>query len=195
MPEENSSIEEFQTEKKGGFFKELLKFVLIAFLIVVPFRWFVAQPFIVNGASMVPTFENGEYLIVDQISHRIKNPERGEVIIFKYPEDPSKYFIKRIIGLPGETLEIEGLQTKIINDEHPEGFIIEEDYIVYQKNNKKMIIELKDDEYFVMGDNRAASSDSRLWGPLNDNLLVGRPLFRLYPVKRFNILPGDHSGS
>lgn len=188
----SEEISQNHEKKSGGFFKELLKFVLIAFIIVVPFRWFVAQPFIVNGASMEPTFKDNEYLIVDQLSHRIKNPERGEVIIFKYPKDPSKYFIKRIIGLPSETLEINGSEIKITNNEFPDGFTIDETYITYQKNNK-LKIELSEDEYFVMGDNRASSSDSRVWGPLKKKLLVGRPLVRLFPVNRFNFFPGDHS--
>ena len=110
------SEETTQQNKKGGFFKELLKFTIIAFIIVVPIRAYVAQPFIVNGASMDPTFETGEYLIVDQLSYRIiEKPARGEIIIFKYPQDTSKFFIKRIIGLPGETLEIEGSSIKITN--------------------------------------------------------------------------------
>jgi len=189
MSEEVSQNKE---KKSGGFFKELLKFILIAFIIVVPFRWFVAQPFIVNGASMEPTFKNNEYLIVDQLSHRIKEPQRGEVIIFKYPKDSSKYFIKRIIGLPSETLELNGTEIKVTNNEFPNGFILDENYITYQKNNK-LKIELSEDEYFVMGDNRASSSDSRVWGPLKEKLLIGRPLIRLFPVTRFKFFPGDHS--
>jgi len=189
MSEEVSQNKE---KKSGGFFKELLKFILIAFIIVVPFRWFVAQPFIVNGASKEPTFKNNEYLIVDQLSHRIKEPQRGEVIIFKYPKDSSKYFIKRIIGLPSETLELNGTEIKVTNNEFPNGFILDENYITYQKNNK-LKIELSEDEYFVMGDNRASSSDSRVWGPLKEKLLIGRPLIRLFPVTRFKFFPGDHS--
>jgi signal peptidase I len=178
---------------KKEFFKELLKFTFIAFLIVVPFRWFIAQPFIVNGASMEPTFHPGEYLIVDQLSYRIfENPERGEVIIFRYPEDPRKFFIKRVIGLPGETLEIKGKEIKIVNNEYPGGFSLSEEYILEGKDEYQKVL-LKDDEYFVMGDNRGFSSDSRIWGPLKESLIVGRPLIRLFPINRMNILPGDQS--
>ena len=181
-----------EEKKSGGFFKELLKFILIAFLVVVPFRYFVAQPFIVNGASMTPTFLPGEYLIVDQISYKtLKSPERGEIIIFHYPKDHSKYFIKRIIGLPSETVRIEGTQITIINETNPEGFELTEDYILYPKDDF-LEVKLEDDEYFVMGDNRASSSDSRVWGPLKKDLVVGRPLVRLIPFSRLQIFPGRH---
>ncbi|MEK7551883.1 MAG: signal peptidase I [Patescibacteria group bacterium] len=179
-------------KKSGGFFKELLKFILIAFLVVVPFRYFVAQPFIVNGASMTPTFLPGEYLIVDQISYKtLKDPERGEIIIFHYPKDRSKYFIKRIIGLPSETVRINGTEITIINEANPKGLKLKEDYILYPKNDS-MEVTLEDDEYFVMGDNRASSSDSRVWGPLKEDLIVGRPLVRLIPFSRLKVFPGRY---
>src|SRR6185295_12680549 len=94
-------------EKRESFFSELLKFALVALLIVVPVRFFIAQPFIVSGASMDPTFKTGQYLIVDELTYRLEQPRRGQVIIFRYPKDPTQYFIKRIVGLPGETLSIE----------------------------------------------------------------------------------------
>ncbi|TSC61019.1 MAG: signal peptidase I [Parcubacteria group bacterium Gr01-1014_107] len=178
---------------KKEFFKELLRFTIIAFLIVIPFRWFIAQPFIVNGASMEPTFHPGEYLIVDQLSYRIfEEPGRGAVIIFRYPQDPSKFFIKRVIGLPGETLEIRGKEIRITNSEHPDSFSLAEEYILHGRDEYQKVV-LKDDEYFVMGDNRPFSSDSRIWGPLKENLIVGRPLLRLFPINRLKILPGDKS--
>lgn len=141
---------------------EFIKFTLIAVLIVVPIRFWIAQPFIVSGASMEPTFRNGDYLIVDELSYRFNEPQKNDVIIFRYPLDPSKYFIKRIEGLPGEKIE----------------------------NNGKEII-LKADEYFVMGDNRGASSDSRIWGPLKENFIVGRALIRLWPFNKLGVLPGQ----
>ena len=188
MTDESLDNEE---KKNGSFFKELLKFVLIAFLVVVPFRYFVAQPFIVNGASMTPTFMPGEYLIVDQISYKtLRSPERGEIIIFHYPKDRSKYFIKRIIGLPNETVKIEGTEITIKNEANPKGTKLQEDYILYPKNDS-MEVTLEADEYFVMGDNRASSSDSRIWGPLKEDLVVGRPLVRLIPFSRLAVFPGQ----
>ncbi len=182
-----------QVHKKSGFFKELVKFTLIAFLIVVPFRIFIAQPFIVNGASMEPTFHPGEYLIVDQLTYKaFSQPKRGEVIIFRYPQDTTKFFIKRVVGLPGETIEIRGENIRISNSDFPEGFLLDEDYLSFRKQDN-LKTKLKSDEYFVMGDNRPQSSDSRIWGPLKEELIIGRPLVRLFPVNRLQFLPGSFS--
>lgn len=182
-----------QVHKKSSFFKELIKFTLIAFLIVVPFRIFIAQPFIVNGASMEPTFHPGEYLIVDQLTYKaFSQPKRGEVIIFRYPQDTTKFFIKRVVGLPGETIEIRGGNIRISNSDFPEGFLLDEDYLSFKKQDN-LKTELKSDEYFVMGDNRPQSSDSRIWGPLKEELIIGRPLVRLFPVNRLQFLPGSFS--
>lgn len=176
--------------QRGGLFKELVKFILIVFLIVVPFRLLVAQPFIVNGASMDPTFHPGEYLIVDQISYRLfEGPQRGSVIIFRHPPEPSKFFIKRVIGLPGETLEIKSGQITVKNLERPEGFQLNETYIIHPKDDS-FSIKLAEDEYFVMGDNRAGSSDSRIWGPLPRKYIIGRPIVRLFPINKIAVWPG-----
>ncbi len=143
---------------------EIIRFSIIALLIVIPIRMFVAQPFIVSGASMENTFHTGEYLIIDQVSYQLHDPERGDVIVFRYPKDPSKFFIKRIIGLPGETVTIEGAEVIIKNDTTPEGFALDEFYIKSMKNENFLTEELGPREYFVMGDNRDQSSDSRIWG-------------------------------
>ncbi|MDQ3089668.1 MAG: signal peptidase I [bacterium] len=166
--------------KKNPFWKELFKLLLIAFLVVVPFRKYVAQPFIVDGASMDPTFANGEYLIVDELSYHFNDPERGSVIIFKYPKDPSKYFIKRLIGLPGEIVKINQGEVTIINNENPEGVKLDEPYIKYEKSDTASYT-LGAKEYFVLGDNRYGSSDSRVWGFLPEENIVGRPLIRFWP--------------
>ena len=180
-------------EPKGeNFFTETIKFALLALLIVIPIRLFVFQPFIVSGASMEPTFETGEYLIVDQLSYRMHPPKRGEVIIFRFPQEPSKFFIKRVIGLPNETVELRGNTISIVNSEHPEGFSIDEPYLEGEPaRNDFLTFGLKDDEYFVMGDNRGASSDSRVWGALPEHFIVGRALVRLYPPQKADVLPGN----
>ncbi len=187
-PPENPTPE----KKEKGFFRELIEFALIAILVVVPFRMFIAQPYIVNGASMNPTFKGGEYLIVDQITYRFEEPKRGSVIIFKYPKDPDWYFIKRVIGLPSETIKIESGKVKIINEENPEGFALSEDYIEFEKN-ENFSITLEGDEYFVMGDNRLGSADSRIWGPLPKENIVGRPVARLFPLNKISFFPGNHT--
>ncbi|MCX6755477.1 MAG: signal peptidase I [Candidatus Nomurabacteria bacterium] len=179
-------------EKKQSFkesFWELVRFAFIAIVIVIPIRIFVAQPFIVSGTSMVPTFQNGQYLIVDEITYYLQNPKRGDVVVFRYPNDPSKFFIKRIIGLPGETVKVKAEQTIIINKEHPEGFNLDQSYVKNHSEDSSIKV-LNNDEYFVMGDNRSGSSDSRYWGPVPKKLLVGRALIRLLPINKISFLPG-----
>ncbi len=168
---------------------DLIKFAVIALAIVIPVRMFIAQPFVVNGDSMFPTFHNKEYLIVDEISYIVRNPARGEVTIFRYPNDPSRFFIKRIIGMPNETIEIKNGVVKIINKENPDGFILEEPYL-NEKFTTTETFTTGNDQYFVMGDNRNRSSDSRSWGVLPKKFMIGRAYLRLLPVGNLDYLPG-----
>jgi signal peptidase I len=169
---------------------DIIRFVLVALIIVIPIRMFIAQPFIVSGASMENTFESGEYLIVDQVSYKFHEPNRGDVIIFRYPKDPSKFFIKRVIGLPGDTVTIDGSTVTITNESSPTGFVLDEPYIKSMVNGTNLIETLGDREYFVMGDNRDQSSDSRVWGVLQEERIVGRAYLRLFPPQTFDYLPG-----
>lgn len=180
-----------EKKTKGQMFGELLRFALIALVIVIPIRVFIAEPFIVSGSSMVPTFENGDYLIVDKISYELGSPKRDDVVIFRYPGNTTKFFIKRIIGLPDETVDIKGNDVTITNATHPDGFKLLQPFVKNTANNDTHFV-LKSDEYFVMGDNRSASSDSRYWGAVKKSLLVGKAFFRLLPVNKINILPGDY---
>jgi signal peptidase I len=170
---------------------EIVRFSIIAILIVIPIRMFIAQPFIVSGASMDDTFHSGEYLIVDQVSYYFDKPVRGEVIVFRYPRDPSKFFIKRIIGIPGDIINIEDAKITITNAENPDGFTLDEEYVQSMAVSKPFTETLGDREYFVMGDNRDHSSDSRSWGVLQENRIVGRALFRLFPPTEFGYMPGS----
>jgi len=184
-----------QDEPKGqktSFFGEVLRFAFLAFIIVLPFRLLVAQPFIVSGASMSPTFETGEYLIVDQLTYRFEEPERGDVVIFRFPNDPSKYFIKRIIGLPGEIVQLANGVTTIIQPSTQTEIILDEEYLITDKTDDHISITLSSDEYFVMGDNRSASSDSRVWGPVPRENIVGRALLRLLPLQTASVFPGSY---
>ena len=193
-PDEKNTVEEKEdlTNKESHHFfnkKEVFKFALVALLIVVPIRIFIAQPFLVNGSSMTPTFETGDYLIIDEISYRFNEPERGEVIILKFPEDKSKFFIKRIIGLPGERVRIENGKVFVSRNDSEEIQIIEE--YVLNKSFGNFDSTLAEDEYFVMGDNRTASLDSRSWGLLSKNLIKGRAFLRLLPITKIGIFPGS----
>jgi len=179
--------QEQNPQNNSNFWSELGKLIILSIVIVVPFRLYIAQPFIVDGASMDPTFENGQYLIVDELSYHFNDPDRGSVLIFRYPRDPSKYFIKRLIGLPGDTVEAHAGVVTIKNLEYPSGFILNEPYIKFGKQDT-FNFTLKEDEYFVMGDNRIGSADSRIWGPISREDIIGRPIIRFYP---FNLFPGQ----
>lgn len=172
-------------------FWELVRFAAIALIIVIPIRLFIAEPFIVSGSSMVPTFGNGDYLIIDKISYILGDPKRDDVVVFRYPNDTTKFFIKRIMGLSNETVDIEGSTVTITNGTYKEGFKLDQPFVKNPANNNTHL-ELKSDEYFVMGDNRSASSDSRYWGAVKKNLLVGRPFLRLWPINNIDILPGNY---
>ena len=185
-PTKNDS--KFKGYAKDGL--DLLKFALIAILIVLPIRFFVAQPFIVSGSSMFHTFVNNQYLIVDELSYHFHTPARNDVIIFHYPKNTSLYFIKRIIGLPNETIIISHGVVTIKNATHPDGFILAEPYINEPFAGGDGTYTTGPDEYFVMGDNRNYSSDSRVWGNVPANLIVGRAYLRLFPLSTISILPG-----
>jgi signal peptidase I len=171
---------------------ETLRFIVISLVIVFAIRNFIAQPFIVSGESMLPTFEDGEYLIVDEVSYRFEEPARGDVIILRYPLEPQKYFIKRIIGLPGETLQFQGTTIAVTKPGGGDPLILSEPYIKDAKNDF-ITVTLGGNEYYVLGDNRSASSDSRRWGALLRANIVGKPIVRLFPLSHIAWRPGAYS--
>jgi len=164
------------------FIWETVKIFIIAALIVVPIRYFLFQPFIVRGESMEPNFHTGDYLIIDEISYRIRDPQRGEVIVFKYPNNPVHRYIKRVIGLPGESVEIK--DGKIFIAKAGNTKILDESTYFTEPilTSGNYLFNLGENEYLVLGDNRAASSDSRAWGLLPEKYIIGRALFRAWPV-------------
>ena len=167
-----------------GFIIEVIQIVIIAAAIVIPVRYFLIQPFNVKGASMQPNFYDSEYLIIDELSFRLRLPERGEVIVFRYPQNPREFFIKRVIGLPGETVEVLGGRIVIYNKEHPNGITLIESYLNGALTEGKKKVTLASDEYWVMGDNRGESLDSRSFGPLNKEFFIGRVWWRGLPLTR-----------
>jgi signal peptidase I len=170
-------------------FKEIVMFVILAVLIVLPIRLFLAQPFVVEGESMHPTFENGDYLIVDELTYRFEAPKRGDVIVFRYPGNPSIFYIKRIIGLPGESVAIShGVVTVTKTDGTT--LTLTEPYVKAEDASYATTTHLGTGEYYVLGDNRPNSSDSRVWGVLPAADIVGRPILRLLPPPELGVYPG-----
>jgi signal peptidase I len=189
----------------GSFIFEIVKIVLLAFVIIVPIRVFLFQPFFVQGASMEPNFEDNQYLIINEFGYKdtsfdlggktfldfrpFKEITRQTVIVFRYPLDTSKYFIKRAIGLPGEKIEVKNGVVKIYNKENPDGFVLDESAYLGKnvKTNGEIAVTLSDNEYFVMGDNRMFSSDSRTWGPVPKKDIMGRVLIRAWPLDKISV--------
>jgi signal peptidase I len=172
-----------------GMLKEIATFLVLAVVIVLPIRLFIAQPFVVEGESMFPSFESADYLIVDQLTYRIEEPRRGDVVVFRYPNDPSVFYIKRIIGLPGETVSIEKGAVSITKTDGTV-LTLEESYVVAEDATYTQSTNLGADQYFVMGDNRPRSSDSRSWGPLPKEDIMGRAFVRLIPASDAGLFPG-----
>lgn len=187
----NSAFEQKLQERFGTtvgsivfFILEVIQVVAVSSAIIIPIRYFLVQPFYVKGASMEPNFYDHEYLIIDELSYRLRNPERGEIVVFRYPRDPKQFFIKRVIGLPGETVEISNGKIVLYTQEHPNGFALEEDYIVHERTDGKMRTTLGGNEYFLLGDNRDESLDSRAFGAVKRAGIIGRVWIRGLPLSR-----------
>ena len=174
--------------------RSLFGYAVVAVGLALIIRFFVATPFIVSGSSMEHTFENNDYLIVDRLTYDFSTPSRGDIVVFGLPQEPSRDLIKRIIGLPGETIVLSGLNptVTIINSAHPKGFTLDEPYLTAENLGGSSDIRqtLGENEYFVLGDNRKVSADSRIWGVLPKNDIVGRVLLRLFPFNTLQLLPG-----
>lgn len=178
------------------FIWETVKIVVLALAIIIPIRYFLVQPFFVKGASMETTFEDSDYILIDEITYRFREPERGEIVVFRSPQNTSEFFIKRIIGLPEETIEIKNNKVVVHNKKNPQGKIIDESAYLdkEQYTTGDIKIKLDPNEYFVMGDNRIHSSDSRRWGPVNKSLITGRVFFRAWPVNKAEKFPDINYG-
>lgn len=173
-------------KKALSFVFEIVKIAVIATVIVVPIRYYLFQPFFVRGESMDPTFKNGDYLIIDEITYRFREPVRGEVVVFKFPYDKSQKFIKRVIGLPGETVEIKNGEISIYNQLGIK-LLDESEYLPELATAGDMTLNLLEGEYFVLGDNRFFSFDSRRFGPISTNDIIGRAVFRAWPFASFSV--------
>jgi len=193
-------------KKQSGVMSELFEFVwetakvvLLSLIIILPVRYYLIQPFFVKGSSMVPNFHDKEYILVDKWTYKLGAPQRGDVIIFRYPDNPKEYFIKRILGLPGETI-VAGNNNEVVvyNDRYREGFtVFEKGYLpetnpTYCGTNTTYCgtrVTLGEDEYYVMGDNREHSSDSRFFGPVHISYFAGMAWLRLWPLDKISFIP------
>lgn len=164
---------------------ELVVIAVVVIFLMVTIRMFIFQPFLVRGHSMEPSYHDGDYLIVDELSYRFRDPQRGEVIVFVSPNNPSERLIKRVVALPNETVEIED---GVITVQEVDGttMTLNEDYLPSSVHTSGDVeVALENDEYFVLGDNREFSYDSRRWGTLDEDLIIGKVLLRLLPVQAF----------
>lgn len=169
-------------KKSLSFILEIAKIVVVALAIVIPIRYFLFQPFFVKGESMQPNFQNGDYLIIDEISYRFREPQRGEVIVFKYPQNESQLFIKRIIGVPGEKIEINNNAIKVTKKDGQLVDLKETSYLPSSiETAGNMNITLENNQYFMLGDNRQFSYDSRRFGVVNKNEIIGKVFLRAWP--------------
>lgn len=171
--------------KAGLFFLELIKIAILAGITIGLVRYFLFKPFYVKGQSMEPNFYEKDYLIIDEISYRFKDPQRGEVVVFKSPVSDD-YYLKRIVGLPGERVKIETNKVIIYNEEYPQGIVVEEIY-TEEKTPGSISEALGPTQFFVLGDNRDSSYDSRRFGPIERSAIVGRAWLRGWPFTRAEI--------
>lgn len=171
------TTEESQKNGLGHWLWEIIQTLVLAGLLIVFFRSFIFQNYIVEGESMVNTLHAQERLIVSRLSYILGEPERGDVIVFQYPYDPQRDFVKRIIGLPGETIAINNGIVFIDGKPLPD----ESSYVDLVSTETKPPVLLGDDEYYVMGDNRPGSSDSRSWGPLVGRNIIGKAWLVYFP--------------
>ncbi len=174
-------------------FGDLLRFGILVIAIVVVVRGIIAQPFIVSGTSMVPTFQNKDYLVIDQLTYRFSEPHRGDVVVFRPPYNKSIFLIKRIIGVPGDTVTVKNGIATITNADHPNGIQLSDGYTTPDTLIEDITTVVTEGNYFVMGDNRPASYDSRRWGLLPKKNITGRAFLRVFPIKQFDFFPGEQT--
>lgn len=181
---QNQGEEKSPAFKFFSFFWELAKVLIISLAIVLPIRTYIVQPFFVSGLSMEPNFSDHEYLLIDEISYRFREPQRGEVIVFKYPLNKTQYYIKRIIGLPGEKVKFEDGKIVIIKPDNEKMVLDESTYLPNPAPVYFSEISLNNNQYFVRGDNRASSFDSKDWGPISRDDIIGRVWLRVWPINK-----------
>ena len=163
---------------------QFIETIFLVLIIVLPIRFLLFEPFFVVGESMEPTFHSLDYLIIDKISYRFREPHRSEVIIFRPPVNQSVFYIKRIIGLPNERINIKNGKITIFNKDHPDGFLLRDPDLPNIQTPGEFSVQVKAGTYFVLGDNRDQSYDSRRWGLLPKKDVIGKVAFNLIPLSK-----------
>ena len=176
---------------------DFLETIALAFVIFLVIDTFVMQPHVVKGNSMLPNFHTGERIFTESVGYRFGTPKRGDIIVFRYPYAPDNEYIKRIIGLPGDEIRLSAGGVTIIDALHPQGFTLKEPYLGrdVRTTGKKFLpdnttYKVPDNAYFVLGDNRQESSDSREWGSVPKNNLIGRVFVRYWPPSALSLIQG-----
>ena len=178
----------------SSFFLDMVETIVIGLSIFLVVYLFFMQPHQVNGQSMVPNFQSGEYVLTDKVSSRVGEPQPGDVVVFHAPEaahcpeGTGCDFIKRVIAVPGDTVEVKDNAYYVNGDRLPEPYIPSDYEILPGFFTKDRVVFLEEDEYFVSGDNRPYSSDSRAWGPISKSDIVGKAFFRYWPVDEMGII-------
>lgn len=202
-PAATPSLEEYYGQEEQGLgnklksnILELIEFIAIVAAVLIVLRFFVAEPHKVSGSSMVPNFYDGDYIITNKISKNFSDPVRGEVIILTNPRNNNQVFIKRVIGLPGETVKINNGQVHINGQLLPEPYLpagLRTPGEAFLQEGEEITIPEK--QYFVIGDNRGGSSDSREWGPVKIDLIIGQAWFRYWPITKFGLIQTGKASS
>lgn len=172
------------------FFLDFLETIVVSLAIFAVVYVFLFMPHQVDGKSMEPNFHNGEYILTDKLSYRFNAPKRGDVVVFHSPQDERSDFIKRIIGVPGDTLKVEKGYVYLNDQRLEENYINDPGGVLSGRFLREGLeVTVPPDQYLVMGDNRDHSSDSREWGFVGIDGIVGRAFFRYWPVKAFGVVP------
>ncbi len=202
VPTPASKVPDEEYLSTGALLMEMVKVLVLAALVIIPIRAFLFQPFFVQGSSMEPNFDDGEYLVVSEFGYKytkipVLNMEvhpfrelvRQEPVVFRFPKDPKQFFIKRVIGLPGESVEIKKGKVYIYNKIHPDGYELDESAYLDPalKTSDLPKTAVGESEYFVLGDNRTFSYDSRAFGPIEKTAVIGEVLLRAWPISEFSL--------
>lgn len=194
-------MEENETQQQVGqqsdivkFLAELVRTAIIVALLTIGIRTFILQPFVVEGESMSPTFHTSDYLLINKLGYRLGEPQRGDIVVFKFPGNLSINYVKRVIGLPGDHIIIADGHVKVITPSDASGVTLDEAYLPSGVTTTPVDGQATADyivpanNYFVLGDNRSNSSDSREWSFLPKEDLIGRVVVRAYPFNEAEIL-------